>query len=120
MLHSSITAVGDWQHADAADVTGTTAVEAVAAKSGHRHLVMAIQATNTDTAVGTIIQIRSGTTVIGYISVGPHVVLAPGTNFAQATFPKPLKGNPGENINFVCVTDSAQVRCSLQGVTVVA
>lgn len=117
MIHSSITAAGDWQYADAADVTDTNAVEAVAARAGYRHRVCAIQATNTDTAVGTVIQIRTGTTVIGNIFVGPFVAAAPGGEGAYVTFPMPLKGTVGENINFICVTTSAQVRCSLQGVS---
>lgn len=120
MLIMPATIVGDWQYSDTADIVDTTAVEAMAAKTGARHLVTGIQATNTDTAVGTVIQILSASTVIGQVMVGPYVAAAPGASYAEASYFKPLKGGSGEAINIKCVTTSAQVRCSLQGVTVVA
>lgn len=117
MVHSSITAAGEWQYASAADIADTNAVEVVALKAGYRHRVMAIQANNTDTAVGTVIQIRTGTTVIGNLFVGPFVAAAPGDSTDEAVYPMPLIGAVGANINVICVTTSAQVRVSVQGVT---
>lgn len=111
MIHSSITASDDWQYASAADIVDTTAVEVVAAKAGYRHRVCAIQATNNDATVTTVVQIRTGTTVIGNIQV------AAVTGFSEATFPMPLIGDVGSNINVIAVTDSAQLRVALQGVT---
>ena len=117
MIHSSITAAGNWQYASAADITDTTAVEVVAAKAGYRHRVTGAHAINTDTAVGTIVQIRTGTTVIGNLFVAPFVAAAPGDSTDDDEYSMPLIGDVGANINVICVTTSAQVRVSLQGVT---
>ena len=117
MIHSSINAAGDWQYASTADITDTNAVEVVAAKTGYRHRVCAIQAHSSDTAVGTVVNILTGATVIGSIFVGPFVVAAPGSATVCATYPVPLKGAVSANINVQAVTTSAQLRVSLQGVT---
>ena len=117
MLMPSITAAADWQYASTADIADTTAVEVVAAKTGYRHRVCAIQAHNTDTAVATIVNILTGATVIGSIFLPPYIAAAPGDHYVQATYPMPLIGAVGANINVVCVTTSAQVRVSVQGVT---
>ena len=121
MIHSSITAAGEWQYASTADISDTNAVEVVAARAGYRHRVVAAQALNTDIAVGTIIQIRTGTTVIGNLFVAPFVAAAPGDSTDDGEYgDMPLIGDVGANINVICVTTSAQVRVSLQGVTVKA
>ena len=117
MIHTSITAAGDWQYASTADITDTNAVEVVALKAGYRHRVMAIQAHSTDTAVGTVVNIRTGTTVIGSIFVGPFVAVAPGADTVCVVYPMPLKGDVSANINVIAVTTSAQLRVSVQGVT---
>ena len=117
MVHNSITAAGDWQYASTSDIADTNAVECVAAKTGYRHRVMAIQANNTDTAVGTVVNIRSGTTVLASVFVGPFVAAAPGGEGIAVTYPMPLKGDVSGNINVIAVTTSAQLRVSVQGVT---
>lgn len=117
MIHSSITTAKEWQYASSADIADTNAVEVVAAKAGYRHRVCAIQAHNTDTAVATIVNILSGSTLIGSIFLPPYIAAAPGEHYVQATYPMPLIGDVGGNINVVCVTTSAQVRVSVQGVT---
>jgi hypothetical protein len=108
--------ISDWQYASSADITDTTAV-AVAAAPGaaKRHRVVAIQVTNSDTAVGTVVQVLTASTVIANLFVGPYVAAAPGVSYAQATFPLPLKGGVNEAINVIAVTNSAQVRVSVQG-----
>jgi hypothetical protein len=111
----------DWQYASTADIADDTAVEVAAAPAAdQRHYVAAVQVLNTDTAVGTIVQVLHGSTVIGNLFVGPYVAAAPGTNYAQATYPKPLKGAAGAAINVKCVTTSAQVRVAVQGFTATA
>ena len=110
------TIISDRQYASTSDIADTTAVEVAAAPgAGKRHYVVAIQVTNSDVAVGTVLQILHGSTVIGNLFVGPYVAAAPGTSFAQATFPQPLKGAANAAINVACVTTSAQVRVSVQG-----
>lgn len=111
MIHSSINAAGDWQYASTSDIADTNAVEVIAARTGYRHRVCAIQATNNDATVVTVVQIRTGTTVIG------NIQLAAVNGFVQATFPMPLKGDVSANINVICVTTSAQVRVAVQGIT---
>lgn len=117
MVYSSITAAGDWQYASTSDIADINAVEVVALKAGYRHRVMAIQVTNTDATVGTVVQIRSGTTVLANLYVSPQVAATTGNNGYGVTFPMPLKGDVGANINVICVTTDALVRVSVQGVT---
>ena len=108
---------GDWQYASAADIADTNAVEAIAAKTGCRHRVTDITLNNTDTAVATLVQVRSGTTVLWTGFLGPYIAAAPGTNQIDRSFVRPLKGDDGGNINVICITTSAQVRASLGGYT---
>ena len=112
--------VNEWQYTSPADITDTTAVEVVAAKSGHRHRVHGVHFVNSDIAVGTYVQVLSGATALWTGFVGPFVVAAPGANSDGDQFQRPLIGGSGEAINVVCLTTSAQVRASVQGVTVVA
>jgi hypothetical protein len=109
--------VGDWQYASTSDIADTSAVEAVAAKTGARHRVTDITLNNTDTAVATLVQVRSGTTVLWTGFLGPYIAAAPGVNQIDHSFVRPLKGDSGANINVICVTTSAQVRASISGYT---
>jgi hypothetical protein len=109
--------VGDWQYASTSDIADTSAVEAVAAKTGARHRVTDITLNNTDTAVATLVQVRSGTTVLWTGFLGPYIAAAPGVNQIDHSFVRPLKGDSGANINVICVTTSAQVRASVSGYT---
>jgi len=117
MIHDSILASNQWQYASAADIVDTTAVEVVAAKAGYRHRVTGAHALNTDLTIGTIVQIRTGTTVIGNLFVGPFVAAAPGGATDDDDYEMPLMGDVGANINVICVTTDAQVRVAVQGVT---
>jgi len=110
------TIIKDWQYADTADITDTTAVVVAAAPgAGKRNYVVGVQVTNSNIAVGTVVQLLSGSTVIANLFVGPYVAATPGNSFAQASFLQPLKGGVNEAINVKCVTTSAQVRTSVQG-----
>jgi hypothetical protein len=117
MIHQSITPANAWQYASTGDIADTNAVDVAAAKTGYRHRVCAIQVHNSDTSVGTVVNIRTGSTVIGSVFVGPFVAAAPGNSYVQATYPMPLIGDVSATINVICVTTSAQVRVSVQGVT---
>ena len=108
---------GDWQYASPSDITNTSAVEVVAAKTGCRHRVTDITINNTDTAVATLVNVRSGTTVLWTGFLGPYIAAAPGVNQIDRSFVRPLKGDADANINVINVTDSAQVRVSISGYT---
>jgi hypothetical protein len=111
----------DWQYASSADITDTTAVEVQAAPGAtQRNFVVAAQFTNSDATIGTVVQILSGSTVIGNAYVGPQIATTGSMNGYGLVFPKPLKGGLNEAINVKCVTDSAQVRVSVQGFTATA
>lgn len=103
-----------WQYVSPADDAGTTAVEAVAAKTGYRHYVAAVQVANSATSPGTYVHILSGSTVLWTGFVSPYVVAAPGSSYIQSEFPQPLIGGIGEAIN-VKVETAAQIRFSIQG-----
>jgi hypothetical protein len=108
----------DWQYASAADIADTNAVEAVAAVTGYRHRVTDITLNNTDATVSTLVQIRSGTTVLWTGFLENFVTAAPGGGTQiDRSFVRPLKGDSGGNINVICVTTSAQVRASICGYT---
>lgn len=109
--------IGDWQYASTSDIADTTAVEVVAAKTGARHRVTDITLNNTDTAVATLVQVRSGTTVLWTGFLAPYIAAAPGVNQIDRSFVRPLKGDADANINVICVTTSAQVRASISGYT---
>jgi hypothetical protein len=108
---------GDWQYASTSDIADTNAVEAVAAKTGSIHRVTDITINNTDTAVATLVQVRSSTTVLWTGFLGPYIAAAPGVNQVDHSFVRPLKGVASQNINVICITNSAQVRASISGYT---
>lgn len=108
---------GDWSYASTSDIADDTAVEVVAAKTACRHRVTDITLLNTDTAVATLVQVRTGTTVLWTGFLAPYIAAAPGVNQIDRTFVRPLKGASGGNINVICVTTSAQVRASISGYT---
>ena len=110
--------VNEWQYASTADITDTTAVEVKAASAANRHRVTGIHVVNSDIAVGTYVQLLTASTVIWTGWVGPYIAAAPGCNVDGDQFVKSLIGGVNEAINVVVVTTSAQVRVSVQGVTV--
>lgn len=110
------TVANQWQYVSPADITDTAADEAVAAKSGYRHHVVAVQISNSDSTPGTYVHILSGSTIIWTGFVGPYVVAAPGSSYIAAEFPSPLRGGIGEAIN-VSVETAAQIRVGIQGFT---
>jgi hypothetical protein len=110
--------VGDWQYASTSDIADTNAVEAAAAPgSGRCHRVTDVTINNSDTAIGTVVNVRSGTTVLWSGFVSPYVAAAPGVSHISHSFVRPLKGGNNEAINVICITSSAQVRVSLGGYT---
>ena len=110
--------VGDWQYASSADITDTNAVDVAAAPgAGRCHRVTDVTINNSDTAVGTVVNVRSGTTVLWSGFVSPFVAAAPGVSHISHSFVRPLKGGNNEAINVICVTTSGQVRVSLCGYT---
>lgn len=113
--------IAQWQYASSADITDTTPVAVKAAGgSGKRHLVTGVHFVNSDIAVGSYVRVLSGSTVIWNGFVGPFVAAAPGSSVDGEQFNTPLVGGDNEAINVDVVTTSAQVRVSIQGVTVVA
>lgn len=111
--------INEWQYASTSDIADTTPVEVKAAPgAANRHRVTGIHVVNSDTAVGTYVQLLSGSTVIWTGFVPPYIAAAPGTNVDGDQFVKSLIGGLNEAINVACVTTSAQVRVSVQGVTV--
>ena len=100
-----------WQGVTAA-ITGTsdTAVKA-AAGAGVRNYVTSITVTNSHATVGTVVEIKDGTTVIhrGYARHD-------GGGFT-VTFPTPLKGTANTAINAACVTTGSNVYVSASGYT---
>ena len=112
--------INEWQYTSPSDIINTAAVVVAAAPGvGRRHRVTGVHIVNTDTAVGTLVQLLSGATAIWTGFVGPFVALAPGTSIDGEQFAaKSLIGGDNEAISVVCITDSAQVRASVQGVTV--
>jgi hypothetical protein len=110
--------VGDWQYASTSDIADTNAVEVAAAPgAGRLHRVTDVAIHNSDTAVGTVVNVRSGTTVLWSGFVSPYVAAAPGSSHISHAFVRPLKGGANEAINVICITNSAQVRVSVGGYT---
>ena len=110
--------IGDWQYASTADIADTSAVDVAAAPgAGKRHRVTDITMNNTDTAVATLVQVRTGTTVLWTGFLAPYIAAAPGVNQIDRSFVRPLKGDDNATINVICVTTSAQVRVSICGYT---
>jgi hypothetical protein len=106
-----------WSYVSPADVADTAADEAKAAKTGYRHHVCGVQVSNSDTAVATLVNILSGSTVLWTGFLPPYIAAAPGTHYIAAVFTPPLMGGIGEAINVINTTDSAQTRYNVQGFT---
>lgn len=121
MIIETLTLIGEWQYTSPSDITDTTPVVVAAAPgAGKRHRVTGVHFSNSDTAVGSNVQILSGSTAIWTGFVGPFVAAAPGSSNDGDQFAKSLIGGENEAISVVVLTTSAQVRASVQGVTVVA
>lgn len=113
----SVIPSSDWQYVSPAEIADTADDEVVAAVVGSRHYITGIQISNTDTAVGTVVVVKSDSTVIWAGMVSPFVAAAPGVSYIEATFPRPLKAVIGKAINVACLTNSAQVTFCAQGFT---
>ena len=77
-----------------------------------RNYVTSLLVTNSDATVGTLVEIRDGTTTVlwrGYA--------APAGGGFACTFPVPLKGTAATAINVYCMTASAEVYISGAGYT---
>jgi hypothetical protein len=94
-------------------IQDTTAVDLVAAASGKKHYLRALQFINYDASVSTEVEILDGASVIwrGYapaVSVGGMV---------SVVFPIPLESTAGNALKVKAATTSAQLIVSAQGYT---
>lgn len=120
MIMPPIQIINEWQYASTADIVDTNGVTVAAAPgAGKRHRVTGIHVTNTDATAATVVNLRSGSTVIWSGFVANFVTAAPGSTVDGEQFHKPLIGGDNEAISVICETTSAQVRVSVQGVTTV-
>lgn len=107
----------NWSYVSPAEIADTSDDEMVAAATGKKHYVTGVQISNTDTAVGTVVVLKSGSTVIWAGMVGPHVAATPGSAFISASFLTPIPTAAGAALNCACLTTSAQVTVCAQGYT---
>lgn len=107
----------EWTYPSAGAITDQTAVEIKAAVSGKRNYLLALQLSNTDATVGTIVQVLSASTVLWQFYLAPQIAATNGQNGVAITFPTPLRSATGEALNVKCVTTSAEVYANAQGYT---
>jgi len=113
----SVIPATSWQYVSPAEIADTADDEVKAAVVGSYHYVCAVQISNTDVTVGTMVVVKSASTVIWAGFVSPYVAAAPGVSYIEAVFPKPLRSAVSEAINVACLTTSAQVTFCAQGFT---
>lgn len=107
----------EWAYASAGAIADTTAVALKAAVTGKRNYLCAIQLSNTDATVGTIVQVLSASTVLWQFYLAPQIAATAGQNGVAITFPVPLRSATSEALNVKCVTTSAEVYANAQGYT---
>lgn len=107
----------EWTYPSAGAITDTTAVEMKAAVTGKRNYLTAIQLSNTDATVGTVVQVLSAATVLWQFYLAPQIAATNGQNGVSIPFPVPLRSATGEALNVKCVTTSAEVYANAQGYT---
>lgn len=94
-----------------AAITSTSATEVLAAAaSGISHYITQLTVTNSHATVGTVVEIRDGTSTVlhrGYA--------APAGGGYTATFPVPLKGTAATAVNAYNITNSSNTYVSLSG-----
>ncbi len=91
-------------------ITGTSDTSVIAAGgSGVRNYITSLSIINSHATVGTVVELKTATTVIWRGYAGPN-----GGGFA-ITFPAPLRGGSNEAINCAAVTTGANVYCSAAG-----
>ena len=107
----------EWVYASAGAIADTTAVELKAAVALKRNYLCALQLSNTDATVGTIVQILSASTVIWQFYMAAQIAATAGNTGVPIVFPVPLRSATGEALNVKCVTNSAEVYANAQGYT---
>lgn len=107
----------EWAYAAAGAIADTTAVALKAAVAGKRNYLRAIQLSNTDATVGTIVQVLSASTVLWQFYMAPQIAATNGQNGVAIEFPVPLRSAVNEALNVKCVTNSAEVYANAQGYT---
>lgn len=107
----------EWAYASAGAIADTTAVELKAAVTGKRNYLCALQLSNTDATVGTIVQILSASTVLWQFYMSAQIAATAGNPGVPIVFPVPLRSATGEALNVKCVTNSAEVYANAQGYT---
>lgn len=107
----------EWTYTSPAAIADTAADEIKAAVSGKRNYLCALQISNTDATVGTLVQVLSASTVLWQFYLAPQVAATNGQNGVPIVFPVPLRSATGEALNVLCVTNSAEVYVNAQGYT---
>lgn len=93
-----------------AAITGTTDTSVIAAAgAGIRNYVTALTVTNSHATVGTVVELKDGTTVIH------RAYAAPAGGGFTITFPTPLKGTANTAINAANVTTGSNTYVSASG-----
>lgn len=110
--------LSSWRYASAGAIADTNAVAlAAAGGAGVYNYLSAIQLSNTDATVGTIVQVLDGATVLWQFYLAPQIAATAGQNGVAVVFPVPLKGSANTALNVKCVTTSAEVYANAQGFT---
>lgn len=107
----------EWVYASAGAIADTTAVALKAAVAGKINYLSAIQLSNLDATVGTIVQVLSASTVLWQFYLAPQIAATNGQNGVAIVFPVPLRSAVNEALNVKCVTNSAEVYANAQGYT---
>ena len=107
----------EWVYASAGAIADTNAVALKAAVAGKVNYLCAIQLSNLDATVGTIVQILSASTVLWQFYLAPQIAATNGQNGVPIVFPVPLRSAVNEALNVKCVTNSAEVYANAQGYT---
>ena len=108
----------EWVYASAGAISDTNAVELKAAVTGKRNYLCALQLSNTDATVATIVQIISGaSTVLWQFYIRPQIAATQGENGIPIEFPVPLRSATGEALSVKAVTTSAELYVNAQGYT---
>jgi hypothetical protein len=81
-----------------------------AGAAGIRNYLTSLTVTNSDATVGTVVEIRDGTTTVMFRGYA-----APLGGGFSVSFPTPLKGTAATAINVYCMTASAEVYVSGSG-----
>ena len=100
-----------WQYAGAAITDTADDVVKASAGAGLRNYITSLTVTNSHATVGTVVEVKDGSTVIhrGYA--------APAGGGYAVTFPTPLKGTAATAINVANITTGSNTYVSMSGYT---